>query len=674
MKILRYIQLFFVIFLFACPPYVVENLSIKNVFFSYSDGSPNRILKYNEPLEISAEYNLTTDEKVGFSWYVDDQLMDADERVFTFSRAPLKDIQTYKVKVVIYQVTNVNNYKEHEIRIQVLGKNAPEIYIVNRATQEQIFNKLLLTENESIELLAKAKNREGAYEIDDWKIQWRLDDQLKEDNNLSYRFTPTKEHHYLRMIAIHPTAGYSTPLNTEIFVKKEGSTPEIIISNLPEFSEIGKYSQITVQTTVAPIIDGLSYQWFVDGIRQTDENSSSFNFYREVDISSEFTINVKLRLNDQTISEDSISVLIVDKSINVGGNFNIEYLTENGTINYKTRLNNENLYFVYINRENIVTPSGSLNFSNPNMSIGAPPSVTKFNERPDYSAPVETIRSSRGIGDPNKFYDYEDNEIQATLRFEREDIGVDINNNNIEDTPRRSLKIWVADKDRSDNPIWTEEAGLDNDKINIEKLEILANSFLKEGLDNDIFDYVTSLIGSEWSFFPIPTNVIGFNGDIHILLFDIPENYLGYFYSRDNYKSSTHQFSNQKIMFTLNSTVFGERANKGTGTWSPKDSKPDSIISTLAHELQHMIHFHQKIKQGVVNIETWSNELCSMMIEDLLSEKLDTNGPRGLKGARHTSQISTGRLGFFNRYSNDKLVIPTSEEWNSGSDSEILSR
>ena len=46
------------------------------------------------------------------------------------------------------------------------------------------------------------------------------------------------------------------------------------------------------------------------------------------------------------------------------------------------------------------------------------------------------------------------------------------------------------------------------------------------------------------------------------------------------------------------------------------------IYSTLAHEFQHMIHFGQKYVNNGRNSSTWSNEMMSMVCEDMIQEYL----------------------------------------------------
>ncbi len=119
-----------------------------------------------------------------------------------------------------------------------------------------------------------------------------------------------------------------------------------------------------------------------------------------------------------------------------------------------------------------------------------------------------------------------------------------------------------------------------------EDLQTLANEF-----EGHIFPTTQALFGDEWA--------PGLDGDprIHILYASgLGQSLAGYFSSVDQLPPQVHEFSNGHEMFLINAdTVF---------LWN-KD-----IYSTLAHELQHMIHWH--IDR---NEETWLNEGFSMLTE-----------------------------------------------------------
>ena len=60
------------------------------------------------------------------------------------------------------------------------------------------------------------------------------------------------------------------------------------------------------------------------------------------------------------------------------------------------------------------------------------------------------------------------------------------------------------------------------------------------------------------------------------------------------------------------------------------DHWPSIVIATLAHEFQHIDPFYQKRVRAPAASETWLNEMASEVAEDLIADKLQVNGPRGV--------------------------------------------
>ncbi|MCG8478243.1 MAG: hypothetical protein MI724_04035, partial [Spirochaetales bacterium] len=102
------------------------------------------------------------------------------------------------------------------------------------------------------------------------------------------------------------------------------------------------------------------------------------------------------------------------------------------------------------------------------------------------------------------------------------------------------------------------------------------------------------------------------------------------------------------------------------GVWEPTDFWPESIVSTLAHEFQHMIQFYQREVVAGLGAEysVWLNELSSEVTEDLVSRRLGTSGPRGVDssdGTAGSARNTSGRMPIYNEYGvATSLVI-----WNS---------
>lgn len=231
----------------------------------------------------------------------------------------------------------------------------------------------------------------------------------------------------------------------------------------------------------------------------------------------------------------------------------------------------------------------------------------------------------------------------------------------------RSLYIWM-------DPAWYHDGtGPREGKVDAAMLQVVLDRFLKENTEsdegNDIYDYVSNLLGPEWGAHT-RANLIPFTGQIHILLFDIDDDMsinggiLGFFWSRHNFKKENQSGSAEKILFCLDAPMFAEA---DSNSWEETDYWPSLAISTLAHEFQHMIHYYQRTIIGAGTHSTWLNELMSMAVEDVVADKLKIPGPRGvpLNGESYNLLSGTelpesfGRLNYFNYY-ND---IPLSGYW-----------
>lgn len=182
----------------------------------------------------------------------------------------------------------------------------------------------------------------------------------------------------------------------------------------------------------------------------------------------------------------------------------------------------------------------------------------------------------------------------------------------------------------------------------------LAESFLKKDSSNDVYDWVTAIYGAEWGSTRY-SNLIDPTNTIDIVLFDIEGDnsinggMLGYFWARDNFTktgANSEANSNEKILFAMDAVLL---ATPEGASWEESDYWPKEMVSTLAHEFQHMINFYQRIE--LENMDTWLNELLSLATEDILAEKLNADGPRGVSASEKSAGAAlnqNGRLGLFN--------------------------
>ncbi len=130
------------------------------------------------------------------------------------------------------------------------------------------------------------------------------------------------------------------------------------------------------------------------------------------------------------------------------------------------------------------------------------------------------------------------------------------------------------------------------------------------------------------------SNVSDTGKKVNIVVYDIGGDYkpgqssgvLGYFWAKDYYskayatasRDSSIRLTNEGKYFYVDSGFL--------------NSVEKMLYSTLAHEFQHMINFGQKTINHKVQSQTWSNEMMSMVCEDMIQRHLgidELNSPIG---------------------------------------------
>jgi len=218
---------------------------------------------------------------------------------------------------------------------------------------------------------------------------------------------------------------------------------------------------------------------------------------------------------------------------------------------------------------------------------------------------------------------------------------------------KKTLNIWVSDDSFGDcdKAFCVKEYMLDE----------LANSFLKKGEDNDIYDWVTNILGKEWG--KVDDSLfIKNNNEINILLTDIDNDnefiggIAGYFYSKDNYRKEIYKGSNERIMFYIDSVLFASYF--GEDKWSIDNYQTKRILSTLAHEFTHMIGFYQKNIIQRSSLTPWIDEMLALSVEDIIATKLKTDGVRAVsyvRGDAGDDYNQNGKFPIFNKNMNQTL-------------------
>lgn len=181
--------------------------------------------------------------------------------------------------------------------------------------------------------------------------------------------------------------------------------------------------------------------------------------------------------------------------------------------------------------------------------------------------------------------------------------------------------------------IWLDRTDSDNQGDFTAAVDHLAEQ------SNGIFSDMIDVYGDPWGERSIsPDNLISSERrDIHIFLIDIAGDggafntasegtIYGYFDSFDLYNFETDEVTTPAIETPnrcLNLVIDSYLYLTPTIEWSANNSSTIYGVSTLIHELQHMIHYYQKsIIQGQnmgTNESVFINEMFSMIAEDLLA-------------------------------------------------------
>ena len=264
-----------------------------------------------------------------------------------------------------------------------------------------------------------------------------------------------------------------------------------------------------------------------------------------------------------------------------------------------------------------------------------------------------TERSEDIAGDSKTFYLNADG-TQSTSATARKVIS-----NVTTDLGSKTLNIWVS------NDSFDSGSGCSKSKcVTQTMVDQLADTFLKTDLDNDIYDWVTNIYEAEWGDDTNGyTGLITANNEITILLTDIDGDdsptggAIGFFWSKDNFTGTTISGSNERIMFYADAVMFAN----GEDGWDIDDFWPKEMVSTLAHEFQHMINFYQKRILLDTDIDTWINEMLSETTEDLIATKIQHIGPRGIEytdGSDGPMGNTGGRYPLFNANNTLSLTAP----------------
>ena len=291
--------------------------------------------------------------------------------------------------------------------------------------------------------------------------------------------------------------------------------------------------------------------------------------------------------------------------------------------------------------------------------------ITEFNNNPPLSGRrgSSRVRASasagtrRGVAEGDR-YDFRDRDNNHDL------VAIPATARRVVTDRETTLALWVADQE------WGPDCSGAGPCVTREMVDALAERFLRPGAGNDIHDWVTAIYGQPWGPHShenlIPPEAAE---EIHILLFDIegdgaPEpgecRIVGFYWGLHSYLRNPEQpftaISAERLIFLMDSVFM---ALPEGPTWEVTDRRPSIVISTLAHEYQHMIHFYQKPILRDAGSETWLNEMASEVGEDLIADKLKVNGPRGVAYDDPTAGApgnERGRLPYYNLFNDIQVT------------------
>ena len=173
--------------------------------------------------------------------------------------------------------------------------------------------------------------------------------------------------------------------------------------------------------------------------------------------------------------------------------------------------------------------------------------------------------------------------------------------------------------------IFVEDTELQSGRISDATIQQIANAY--NGATG-IYQQMTQMIGYEWGGGTSGNGGIDGNKNVYILLADLKElNIGGYFFSIDSLDESEEilrsgYHSNEKQMLYIN-TKSNFDANQIL--------TPQTAITILIHEFQHMINLNQKFAndgafdRAYEEDEVWLNEACAMAMQDIFTKKFITD-------------------------------------------------
>jgi len=480
--------------------------------------------------------------------------------------------------------------------------------------------------------------------------------------------------------------------------------PSVSLST--ESTTVAAGTEVTVTASCYDLNgDSLSYSWKLEGVSQSGEKESTFTFSEYPLEDTEYDVTVKVNDGENTVSA-SIAITVQGQTVAESGYAGTTPWVSgsySGGLTYTLDVGStaKDVYFVFTNTSltaadanPTVEPKSSVRTTSRTLSplsgaakglaIRGRPDISEFN-RTSYARNRSGVAAKKGIrgvarsitagSSTDTFHDYNNNtsvyfDVPATCRAA-------VTRSSTATGYPRTLYIWVA------NDCWSGDAAATGKSyyVDQDKVDALADRFLSSSGDR-IYDWVTNIYGEEWAStgegVTLDDSLIPADNGIHVLLTDIDQDDLssttgytvGYFWSKDNYTTTAYSKSNARVMFYIDAVLFADPNQSDdtpVTTWTMDNYWPGEIVSTLAHEFQHMIEFYQKsVLKKTDGEDTWLNEMSSQVTEDLVAEKLGVLGPRGVAatdGTAGSADNFEGRIPLYNAAGYMRLVEWTNDSY-----------
>ncbi|WP_026262890.1 M30 family zinc metallopeptidase [Chitiniphilus shinanonensis] len=201
------------------------------------------------------------------------------------------------------------------------------------------------------------------------------------------------------------------------------------------------------------------------------------------------------------------------------------------------------------------------------------------------------------------------------------------NDNSITTRTATLQRKVTADDGRVVN-IWVEDSEYGDSKFSAARVEQFAQRFAVGS--QSVYSMVTRLAGQPWGPHSYPDLLIPANQELDIVFVNFDRNnrpygMIGYFWSNNNFfvdpSVQYGEYSNESLSFYMDTeTVY----------WAPGEEGVQIQLSTLGHELTHMINFYQRgvlmsdpNSSAFYDFETFLEESTALMTEDIIGLNLD---------------------------------------------------